>query len=130
MNLVQLLAINNAVPPFDDIRVRQAMNYAINRDEIIRAQPGDIAPHRQHLSPAMGAWYRYDGMLYDPQKAKTSWPRPAIRRIQSHPPPPASYPCTAGGEIIADQLAKVGIDLEIRVIEWEPGWSRFTPIAS
>ena len=34
-NMVQGLFLNNAVAPFDDVRVRQAMNYAINREEIV-----------------------------------------------------------------------------------------------
>ena len=35
MNLVQALYLNNAVEPFDDPLVRQAMYYAVNVDEII-----------------------------------------------------------------------------------------------
>jgi peptide/nickel transport system substrate-binding protein len=123
MNLVQLLAINNAVPPFDDIRVRQAMNYAINRDEIIQgAAWGHGTPTGSNLSPAMGAWYiDMTGMYpYDPQKAKDLLAEagyPDGFKATLHLP--ASYPLHRGaGEIIADQLAKVGIDLEIRVIEW------------
>ena len=35
MNLVQALYLNNAVEPFDDVRVRQALCYAVNVDEIL-----------------------------------------------------------------------------------------------
>lgn len=34
-NLIQLLVLNNAVKPFNDIKVRQALNYAIDKQNII-----------------------------------------------------------------------------------------------
>ena len=34
-NMVQIFAMNNSVAPFDDVRVRQAINYALNQQEII-----------------------------------------------------------------------------------------------
>ena len=91
------------------------MNYAINRDEIIQRSLGHGTPWQQSLL-GYGAWaYRYDGHTHDPQKAKDLLPRPAIP-TDSKPPPPARLlsPHCGAGEIIADQLAKVGIDLEIR----------------
>lgn len=35
MNLVQAVYLNNARAPFDNEKVRQAMSYAINRQEIM-----------------------------------------------------------------------------------------------
>ncbi|MEG1594783.1 MAG: ABC transporter substrate-binding protein, partial [Oscillibacter sp.] len=35
MNLVQALYLNNAAAPFDDVRVRQALCYAVDRQEIL-----------------------------------------------------------------------------------------------
>lgn len=35
MNMLQALFLNNAVKPFNDVRVRQALNYAIDRQAII-----------------------------------------------------------------------------------------------
>lgn len=123
MNLVQLLAINNARVPFNDIRVRQALNYAIDREEIIRGAAWGLGnPTGSNLSPAMGAWYTdlTDMYPHDPEKAKellteAGYPNGFTATLHL----PAPYPLHRGaGEIIADQLVQVGIDLEIRVIEW------------
>lgn len=35
MNLVQALYLNNAEAPFDDIKVRQALSYAVNRQDVL-----------------------------------------------------------------------------------------------
>jgi len=123
MNLVQLMIINNAVKPFDDIRVRQAMNYAVNRQEIIQgAAWGRGEAIGSNFSPAMGTWYKDLTGTYphDPAKAvqlltEAGYPDGFSATLHL----PAPYPLHRGaGEIIANQLAKVGIDLEIQVIEW------------
>ena len=35
MNLIQALYLNNKEKPFDDVKVRQAMCYAVNRQEVL-----------------------------------------------------------------------------------------------
>lgn len=123
MNLVQLLAVNNAVAPFDNVKVRQALNYAIDRNQIIQgAAWGKGNAIGSNLSPAMDAWYiDLTGMYpHDPAKAKQLLAEagyPDGFRAKLHLPAP--YPLHRGaGEIIADQLSAVGINLDIQVIEW------------
>ncbi len=65
-------AFNTTKKPFDDVRVRQAVNYAVDRDAIIR----DILEgHAEPLhGPFASAWLGYDPGLapyaYDPAKAR------------------------------------------------------------
>ncbi len=123
MNLVQLLVINNAREPFNTLEVRQAVAYAINRDEIIQgAAWGRGTPIGSNMSPAMDAWYVdvTDTYAHDPQKARdllaqAGYPDGFSAVIHL----PAPYPLhRSAGEIIVEQLAQVGIDLEIQVVEW------------
>lgn len=123
MNLVQLLAVNNSVKPFDDVRVRQALNYAIDREKIIQgAAWGRGNAIGSNLSPVMDIWYKdlTDMYPHNPQEAKrllseAGYPNGFKAKLHL----PAPYPLHRGaGEIIADQLEEVGIQLEIQVIEW------------
>jgi len=58
------------VPPFNDIRVRQAANYAINRDDMVSLLGGYATPAYERLIESQ-PWYgnptKYD---YNPDKAK------------------------------------------------------------
>lgn len=60
-NTIRVLALNNEAAPFDDRRVRQAMSYALNRDEIITASTGleEGESLTAGMSPIMA-------MAYDP----------------------------------------------------------------
>lgn len=116
-----ILAINNGRPPFDDLKVRQAIAHAIDRQSIIDgAMFGYGTPIGSHFAPHHPAYIDLtDRYPHDPEKAK------ALLAEAGHGSdlsltlklPPPSY-ARRGGEIIAAQLAEVGIDAEIIPVEW------------
>ncbi|MEZ5666689.1 MAG: ABC transporter substrate-binding protein [Alphaproteobacteria bacterium] len=65
------VTMNVLMPPFDDVRVRQAVNMAINKDRIVRIINGRAVPANQPLPPAMPGYDPdYAGYAYDPDGAK------------------------------------------------------------
>ena len=57
-NMVQIFALNNSVEPLNDKRVREAINYAISRDDVISiTMDGAGEPLTTAMSPAMGSYY-------------------------------------------------------------------------
>ncbi len=65
------ITINTTKKPFDDVRVRQALNMAINKDRIIRIINGRATPASQVLPPLMPGYDKsYQGYAYDVAKAK------------------------------------------------------------
>ncbi|WP_411351686.1 ABC transporter substrate-binding protein [Leisingera aquaemixtae] len=116
-----ILSTNNKQPPFDDIRVRQAVAHAIDRQAIIDgAMFGYGTPIGTHFAPHHPAYKDLTGMsAHDPEQAKALLAEagfPEGFETTLHLPPP-SY-ARRGGEIIAAQLAAVGIKAEIINVEW------------
>jgi oligopeptide transport system substrate-binding protein len=65
------IAINVTAKPFDDVRVRQALNYAIDKGRIIQLLNGRGTVANQILPPLMPGYDPdYQGYPYDPAKAK------------------------------------------------------------
>ena len=65
------LTINTTIAPFDDVRVRQALNMAINKDRIVRIINNRADPATQILPPLMpGHDPEYAGYPYDPEAAR------------------------------------------------------------
>ena len=116
-----ILSTNNAKPPFDNIKVRQAIAHAIDRKAIIDgAMFGLGTPIGTHFAPHHPAYVDLVGQYkYDPEMAKKLLAEAGhgdgIKATLKLPPP--SY-ARRGGEIIASQLRKVGIELEIIPVEW------------
>lgn len=124
MMLVHGLFLNNAEGPLQDVRVRQALNYAIDRDAIndfIFGGKSKII--KTHGYPTITAWYNADTEAaygYDVEKAKellaeAGYPDGFELEITV----PSSYTQHVNtAEIIAEQLAQVGITVSINQIEW------------
>lgn len=116
-----ILAINNKRAPFDNLKVRQAIAYAIDRQAIIDgAMFGMGTPIGSHFAPHHPAYTDLTGLFpHDPAKAKALLAEAGfpdgIKATIKLPPP--SY-ARRGGEIVAAQLREVGIDLEIQNVEW------------
>jgi len=62
--------MNNRVAPFDNVKVRQAVNYAINRDALIRIYGGLGQPTENILPPTYPQYKKHDLYPYDLAKAK------------------------------------------------------------
>jgi len=65
------LSLNVEMPPFDDLKVRQAMNYAVNKEKMIRLLHGTVMPANGILPVTMpGFNTNLTGYSYDPAKAR------------------------------------------------------------
>lgn len=116
-----LISTNNAKKPFDDIRVRRAMAHAIDRKAVIDgAMFGLGTPIGTHFAPHHPAYVDLTGQYpFDVAKAKALLAEAGLpngfRATLKLPPP--TY-ARRGGEIIAQQLKAIGIEVELVPVEW------------
>jgi ABC-type transport system substrate-binding protein len=65
------ITLNVTTPPFDNVKVRQAVNMAINKDRITQIINGRAVPATQPLPPSMPGYTEgYAGYPFDPEGAK------------------------------------------------------------
>jgi len=116
-----ILSTNHKQPPLDNILVRQAIAHAIDRQSIIDgAMFGYGTPIGTHFAPHHPAYVDLVGnSTHDPDKARELLKEAGFENGFSTTLklPPPSY-ARRGGEIIAAQLRAVGIETEIRNLEW------------
>jgi peptide/nickel transport system substrate-binding protein len=62
--------MNTTKPPFDDVKVRQAVNYALNGAAMERIYAGSLKPIQQILPPGIPGYEKYELYPYDMGKAK------------------------------------------------------------
>ncbi|MBF9028960.1 ABC transporter substrate-binding protein [Rhodobacterales bacterium HKCCE3408] len=115
-----ILAMNNMQPPLDDVRVREAISHAINRQDIIDgAMFGYGTPIGTHFAPHNPDYVDLTAMSdYDPDRARELLAEAGVEDLTLRLMlPPPTY-ARRGGEIIAAQLREVGIETEISNLEW------------
>lgn len=133
---VTFLWINTQEPPFDNVKVRQAMNYAINRNDIERVLggPASASVTDQILPPTMAGWK--DADIYpaagDPEKAKqllaesgVTLPIKTLLRTGDNNPG-----MTDIAQTIQAQLKAVGIDVEVAVTAGAVDYAITTTVAN
>ena len=70
-NNVTYFFMNERKPPFDDLKVRQAVNYATDREAMVKLFGGQGEPTENIVPPGLApAYQKHDFYPYDPQKAK------------------------------------------------------------
>ena len=111
--------------PFSDPKVRQALNYAVDRDSLIKnVLKGTADPELQAAARANAAYRPANNLFsYDPAKAK------ALLASAGYPngfSTTLSYPTSGSGnmvpipmnEALQQNLAAVGVNVKLEPIEW------------
>ncbi|WP_325199299.1 ABC transporter substrate-binding protein [Oscillibacter sp.] len=125
MNLVQAMYLNNAVEPFNNVKVRQALCCAVDRRQILDlAFDGYGSLIGSSMYPAFGKYF--DESLtnhypHDVEKAKAllaeaGYPDGFSMTITV----PSNYqPHIDTAQVIVEQLKQVGVTAEILPVTWE-----------
>ena len=111
-----ILGTNNRKPPFDNLKVRQAMAHALDRQAIIEGATygygtpigSAFAPHNPYYIDLTGT-YPYDVAKAKALLAEAGYPDGFSATLKL---PPLAY-ASLSGQIIASQFAEVGIKLEL-----------------
>ncbi|GKQ54251.1 ABC transporter substrate-binding protein [Bradyrhizobium sp. Ce-3] len=116
-----IVGINERKKPLDDVRVRRAILAAIDRRAMIDgAVDGFGTPIGSFYTPGSLGYVDTTGINpYDPELARKLLAEAGVKtplELSLKLPPP-SY-ARQGGEILAAQLAKVGIVAKIENVEW------------
>ena len=123
-NMVQIFALNNAVEPLNDVRVRQAISYAINRKDVISVtMDGAGVELTTAMSPAMGSYYdtSLDGTYdQDIEKAKSLLAEAGYENgFDITCTVPSSYLIHVNTAVeLASELKAIGINMEIKQVDW------------
>ncbi|SEA78745.1 ABC transporter substrate-binding protein [Variovorax sp. YR216] len=116
-----ILSINNKRKPLDDVRVRRAISAAIDRKAVIEgAVDGFGVPIGSHYVPGAPGYVDTTGVNpFNIEKANQLLAEAGVKTplelTMTLPPPPYAR---QGGEVIAAQLAKIGINVKIQNVEW------------
>ena len=80
---VAFLPLNTHIPPFNDLRVRQALNYAINRAKLVQfyGGPAFATPSCQAIVPGIPGYRRYCPYTLHPL-ANGAWSAPDMARAR------------------------------------------------
>jgi peptide/nickel transport system substrate-binding protein len=112
-------ALNQARAPWNDVRVRRAIAYAIDRDAIVQATSYGTAVANQLAIPEGNPWYvRYDQYRYDLDEAKRLLDESGVRPTALDMLVTSEYPETVtAAQVVADNLAPLGISVDIRTVD-------------
>lgn len=124
MNLVQAMYLNNAVAPFDDVRVRQALSYAVDKQQIMdMIADGHGAAIGSSMYPAFGKYFvpeLTDYYTQNIEKAKellteAGYPNGFDMTITV----PSNYqPHMDTAQVLVEQLKAIGVNATIQPVEW------------
>ncbi len=127
---MDFMNINNKRPPLDNLKVRQALSYAIDRKAVLQAAAFGLGQLTGPLPPVYGDWalpqaelekyYTRDVAKAKQLLAESGVPQPIKLTLQVLPTFPTMV---AGSQVIAANLKEVGMDVTLENHEYA-NWAK------
>jgi peptide/nickel transport system substrate-binding protein len=116
-----VLSMNNARPPFDDKKARQAVRHAIDHKALLETAWAGRGQLIGSMVPPTDPWYedRTGDYPYDPAKAKELLGGRTLNVKMRIPNLPYAV---ASAQVVKSQLAQVGINADIEPLEFPARW--------
>lgn len=132
----RFIEFNVTRPPFDDVKIRQAVNYALNVPEIVNALASGMATPVETILPVESPYHPAKGTYttnpYNPQKARALLAEDGWRmgtggalvkgdqalRITLHSPNGRYFMDKEISEVICNRLKAVGVECRVKVMDW------------
>ncbi len=120
--------MNTTMPPFDDVRLRRAVSFAIDREQIARLRPGETSPMSRLIPPAVPGHDPTPGQRFDLERAREEMKQagypfdPATGR--GGYPEEIAFSCVGdsfeqqAAEVYQQQLARIGIRIRVKTRAW------------
>lgn len=108
--------MNTERPPFDDVKVRQAVNYAIDGEALERIYAGQIAKTQQILPPGMPGYEQFELYPYDLDKAKQMIKEANPSDMDITVWTDTESPNNEGGEYLNEVLKELGFNTNFKIL--------------
>lgn len=119
---VMHIGINTGKAPFNDVRVRQALNYAIDQEGLIAGVLQGVGePASSVISPTVWGYSAVSPYEYNPERARellreAGYPDGFKTTIRT--PQGRYYQDRATAVAVQSMLGEVGIQAEVQVVDW------------
>jgi peptide/nickel transport system substrate-binding protein len=118
-----IIAYNNSRPPLDDVRVRQALTYAVDKEAVVAGAEGGLAKIIGSHASTNDPWFLdlSDTYPHDPEKAQELLADANAENLNlTMHVPPTPY-AKSVSQIVQSQLQKVGVNVTLKDVEF-PLW--------
>ena len=114
------LALNQARKPYDDVDVRRAIAFALDREAITKAAKFGLATVNQTAIPQNSAFhYEYAPYSHDPNQARQLLDQAGVDGLTMDLMVTSEYPETVtAAQVIASQLDDIGVTVKIRTLDF------------
>ncbi len=107
--------------PFDDVRVRQALNYAVNREAIVKSLfQGNAEALSGIVAPLQNGYAKLPGYAYDPKKAKELLAQAGAAgiKVKLWSPKGRYVKDFELAQAVQQDLSAVGVEAALSTMEW------------
>ncbi|MDQ3890085.1 MAG: ABC transporter substrate-binding protein [Actinomycetota bacterium] len=121
--------LNNGKKPLDDLKVRQALNYATDKESMLKSVYFGNVELANHMMPKMKYWREdVDPYPYDPEKAKSLIAQSSAAGGVTIPVvvPTGDVIISQLAQIVKESWAKIGVNVDITNLDIGTAYTNFS----